>query len=349
MNQKDRNRFPNATMHNQASAQRGSLAYRMTRRQSLVAAVMAPFVATRAGAAGYPDRPIRIVSPYAAGGVGETIMHLLAVSMESQLGEKIFVEAKPGAAGNVGTEEVARAAPDGSTLLIAATNNFVINQFVMKMTFDPLATLAPIAKIAEVPLVLFSNLAVPARTVQELIAYAKANPGKVNYGVPSLGTVNHLMMERLKQATGADLTCIPYRGSPPALLALLKNEIQVFPIGLAAVGTSFGDGKLTALAVATKERVPMLPDVPSIAESGFPALVASNWFGMAAPAGTPDGVLDGLAQAVFDAQRTTSVQERFTTLGMLVPTMSRQQFAASLKSEADFWHETVQRGKISIE
>ncbi len=349
MIQKGRDKLSNEKMRNQAAAQRGSRAHQMTRRQALATAVMAPFAAMRASAAGYPDRPIRIVSPYAAGGVGETIMHLLAVSMEPRLGEKIVLEAKPGAAGNVGTEEVARAAPDGSTLLIAATNNFVINQFVMKMTFDPLATLAPIAKTAEVPLVLFSNPAVPARTVQEFIAYAKANPGKVNYGVPSLGTVNHLMMERLKQATGADITCIPYRGSPPALLALLKNEIQVFPIGLAAVGTSFGDGRLTALAVATKERVPMLPDVPSIAESGFPGLVASNWFGMAAPAGTPDGILDTLAQAVFDAQSTTLVQERFTTLGMLVPKMSRQQFALSLKSEAEFWHETVQRGKISIE
>jgi tripartite-type tricarboxylate transporter receptor subunit TctC len=321
----------------------------LTRRQALTSVVFAPFVATHASAAGFPDRPIRIVSPYAAGGVGETIMHLLAVSMEPRFGQKLIFEAKPGAAGNVGTEEVARAAPDGNTLLIAATNNFVINQFVMKMTFDPLTTLAPIAKAAEVPLVLFSNPAVPAHTLGEFIAYAKANPGKLNYGVPSLGTVNHLMMERLKQTTGADITCIPYRGSPPAVLALLKNEIQGFPIGLAAVGSSLSEGKLTALAVATKERVPKLPDVPTIAESGFPGFVASNWFGMAAPAGTPDGILDTLAQAVFEAQTTALVKERFGTLGMLVPNLSRQQFAASLKSEAEFWRETAEQGKISVE
>jgi len=277
------------------------------------------------------------------------IMHLFAVSMEPRLGQKLILEAKPGAAGNVGTEEVAHAAPDGSIVLLAATNNFVINQFVMKMTFDPLASLAPIAKAAEVPLVLFSNPAVPARTLAEFIAYAQANPGKANYGVPSLGTVNHLMMERLKQTTGTEITCVPYRGSPPALLALLKNEIQLFPIGLAAVGTSFSEGKLAALAVATAERIPMLPDVPTIAESGFPGFVASNWFGMAAPAGTPEDILDTLAQAVFEAQSSAVVKERFATLGMLVPKLSRQQFAISLKSEADFWHEIVQRGKISIE
>jgi tripartite-type tricarboxylate transporter receptor subunit TctC len=322
---------------------------RITRRQTLAKVVLAPFAAASARAGAYPDRPILVISPYATGGVGENIMHLLAVSMEPRLGQKLIVEAKPGAAGNIGTEEVARAVPDGAMLLIAATNNFVINQFVMKMTFDPLAMLAPIAEVAEVPLVLFSNPAVPARTLQDFIAYAKANPGKTNYGVPSLGTVNHLLMERLKQSTGTQITCIPYRGSPPAVLALLKNEIQVFPIGLAAVGTSFAEGKLTALAVATRERVPMLPDVPTFAESGFPGFVASNWFGMAAPAGTPGDILDKLAQAVFEAQSTTLVQERFTTLGMLVPQLSRQQFVASLKQQAEFWHETIEHGKISIE
>ena len=321
----------------------------ITRRTALALAGLAPFVPLRAQAGRYPDRPIRVISPYAAGGVGQTIIDLFSVSVEPKLGQKLVLESKPGAAGNIGTEEVARAAPDGETIVIAATNNFVINQFVMKMTFDPLTALAPIAKAAEVPLVLFSTPSVPARTLGEFIAYAKANPGKTNYGVPSLGTVNHLLMERLKQATGTDITSIPYRGSPPALLALLKNEIQIFPIGLAAVGTSLSDGKLTALAVATEKRVPMLPDVPTIAESGFPGFVASNWFGIAAPARTPDDILDVLAKAIADAQNTDLVKERFKTLGMLVPTPSRQEFAASLKREAAFWRETAERGKISIE
>jgi tripartite-type tricarboxylate transporter receptor subunit TctC len=322
---------------------------RFTRRAALGAALLPVLAARRAGAAVGFNRPIRVVSPYAAGGVGENIMHLLAVGMEPQLGQKLILEARPGASGNLGTEEVAHAAPDGETVLIGATNNFVINQFIMKMTFDPLTALAPIAKVAEVPLVLFSNPAVPARTLAEFIAYAKGSPGRVNYGVPSLGTVNHLMMERLKQTTGAQITCIPYRGSPPAVLALLKNEIQVFPIGLAAVGTSLRDGKLTALAVATRERVPMLPDVPTIAESGYPDFAVSNWFGLAAPAGTPDPVLDLLSASVGRAQQTDLVKERFTKLGMLVPRLSRAQFAASLKAEAAFWRETVQRGKIAIE
>jgi tripartite-type tricarboxylate transporter receptor subunit TctC len=322
---------------------------RVTRRQILATAIAVPFIATRARAAGYPDRPIRVIIPYTAGGVAENIMRLLAVSMEQRLGQKLIFEAKPGAAGNIGTQEVARAAPDGYTLLVAATNNFVINQFVIKMTFDPMTTLVPIAKASEVPLVLFSNPEVPARTMKEFIDYARANPSKANYGIPSLGTVNHLMMERLKQSTGVEITRVPYRGSPEATLALLKNDIQLFPIGLAAVGGHFKEGRVTALAVATEKRVPMLPDVPTMDEAGFPGFVASNWWGMAAPAGTPDDILDTLAQAVAEAQQTDVVKARFTTLGMLAPAQARRQFADTVKAEADLWRETVQRGKITLE
>lgn len=321
----------------------------ITRRRLLMAAAAAPFVATRARAANYPDRPIRVIIPYTAGGVAENIMRLLAVSMEQRLGQKLVLEAKPGAAGNIGTQEVARAAPDGYTLLVAATNNFAINQFVIRMPFDPVTALAPIAKAAEVPLVLFSNPQVPARTLREFLDYARANPGKANYGVPSLGTVNHLMMERLKQTSGVEVARVPFRGSPEAVLALLKNDIQLFPIGLAAVGSHHREGRLTALAVATERRVPMLPDVPTMAESGFPGFVASNWWGMAAPAGTPDNVLDALARAVTEAQGAETVKQRFATLGMLAPEQTRPQFAASIKAEAALWREIVQRGKISLE
>jgi len=322
---------------------------RVTRRSFLAAATAAPFVMTRARAATYPDHPIRVIIPYTAGGVAENIMRLLAVSMEQRLGQKLVFEAKPGAAGNIGTQEVARAAPDGYTLLVAATNNFAINQFVIKMPFDPVVALAPIAKVSEVPLVLFSNPEVPAKTLRDFIDYARANPGKANYGVPSLGTVNHLMMERLKQTTGVEITRVPYKGSPEATLALIKNDIQLFPIGLAAVGGNYKEGRLTALAVATEHRIPMLPDVPTMAESGFPGFVASNWWGMAAPAGTPDDILDTLAQVVAEAQKTSAVTERFTVMGMLTPEQSRRQFAGSVRTEAELWREIVQRGKITLE
>jgi len=321
----------------------------ITRRHFLMATAAAPFAATRANAAAYPDRPIRVVIPFTAGGVPDNLMRLLAVSMEQRLGQKFVIEAKPGGAGNIGTQEVVRSAPDGTTLLVAATHNFAINQFLMKLPFDPLTALAPIAKLAEIPLVLLSNPQVPARNLRELVEYARTHPGTLNYAIPTLGTVNHLLMERLKQAAGIEIARVPYRGSPEAVLALIKNDVQLFPIGLAAVGSHLKEGTLTALAVATEKRIPMLPDVPTLAESGFPGLVAANWFGMAAPAGTPEDVLDALAGSVAEAHRTEALRTRFTALGMLVPDLTRRAFADSIKAEAELWRETVQRGRITLE
>jgi len=274
---------------------------------------------------------------------------MLAVSMEARLGQKLVIEAKPGAAGNIGTQEVARADPDGYEILVAATNNFVINQFLLKMSFDPLTALTPIAKVADVPLVLFSNPSVPARTLPEFIAYARAHPGELNYGTPSVGTVNHLLIERLKQTTGIELTHVPYKGSPEALLALLKNDIQLFPIGLSVGLGHLGEGKLTALAVAANQRLRMVPGVPTMTEAGFPGFTASNWWGMAGPAGTPDDIADTLHKAVAEALATQPVQARFLEMGMLAPEITRQQFAASLKAEAALWSETIARGNIKID
>ena len=244
---------------------------------------------------------------------------------------------------------MARADPDGYEILVAATNNFVINQFLLKMSFDPLTALTPIAKVADVPLVLFSNPSVPARTLPEFIAYAKAHPGELNYGTPSVGTVNHLLIERLKQTTGIELTHVPYKGSPEALLGLLKNDIQLFPIGLSVGLGHLREGKLTALAVAASQRLRMIPGVPTMSEVGFPGFTASNWWGMAGPAGTPDEIADTLYKAVREALATQPVTARFLEMGMLVPEISRQQFAASLKAEAALWSETIARGHIKID
>jgi tripartite-type tricarboxylate transporter receptor subunit TctC len=320
--------------------------FRLSRRQVLIASALAPLAAY---AARYPDRPIRVIVPYTAGGLAETILRLLAMSMEARLGQKLVIEAKPGAAGNIGTQEVARADPDGYEILVAATNNFVINQFLLKMSFDPLTALTPIAKVADVPLVLFSNPSVPARTLPEFIAYARAHPGELNYGTPSVGTVNHLLIERLKQTTGIELTHVPYKGSPEALLALLKNDIQLFPIGLSVGLGHLREGKLTALAVAASQRLRIIPGVLTMSEAGFPGFTASNWWGMAGPAGIPDDVADALHKAVIEALATQPVQARFLEMGMLAPEVTRQQFAASLRAEAAQWSETIARGNIKID
>ena len=189
----------------------------------------------------------------------------------------------------------------------------------------------------------------PARNLGEFIAHARANPGKLNYGSPGIGTVNHLLVERLKQVAGIEITHVPYRGSPPAMLALLANEIQLFPVGLALGAAHLRGRQATALAVTTKARMPMLPDVPTVIEAGFPDLTISNWWAMAAPKGTPEPIIRLLNQAVAGALRDPVVVERFAALGMVVPTQTREQFTTSLRPEADLWSQIIRLGKIAIE
>jgi tripartite-type tricarboxylate transporter receptor subunit TctC len=297
----------------------------------------------------FPNKPIRVVLTYTAGGVSEAIVRLLAPKMEEKLGQKLIVEAKPGAAGNIGVIEVAKSPPDGYTLVVTATNNFVINQFTMKMPVDPLTALVPVAKLADVPLVLFSTPAVPAKNFAEFMAYVKANPGKVNIGSPAPGTVNHLLLERVKQARGLNMQHIPYRGSPQAAMALLQNDIQLFTVGLAAGIGHLKDGKFTALAVATEERLPELPDVPTLIESGLPGFTGANWWGLAAPAGTPDATVRKIREAVVAALREPNVIARYKALGLVIPKETPEQFAASLKGQAATWSDTVKKGDITVE
>jgi tripartite-type tricarboxylate transporter receptor subunit TctC len=297
----------------------------------------------------FPNKPIRVVLTYTAGGVSEGILRLLAPKMEEKFGQKLIVEAKPGAAGNIGVVEVAKSPPDGYTLVVTATNNFVINQFTMKMPVDPLTALVPVAKLADVPLVLFSTPAVPAKNFAEFMAYVKANPGKVNFGSPAPGTVNHLLLERVKQVRGLDMQHIPYRGSPQAAMALLQNDIQLFTVGLAAGIGHLKEGKFTALAVATDQRLSELPDVPTLIESGLPGFTGANWWGLAAPAGTPDEVIKKIREAVQLALREPNVVERFKALGLVIPKESPEQFAASLQGEAATWSDTVKKGNITVE
>ena len=326
---------------------------RCNRRQILCAGMAASLAGFRARTARsqthYPQRPIRVIVPFAAGGVGDAAIRVLAPRLEQKLAQKLVIESKPGAAGNIGTLEVVRAAADGYTILVAAAGNFVINQFLIKMSFDPLAALTPVAKVAEIPIIFCSNPSVQAHDLAQFIAYARAHRGKLNYGSPGNGSVNHLLVENLKRVADIEIAHIPYRGSPPATLATVANEIQLYAIGLAAVAGHLKEGKLTALAVTANQRLPMLPEVPTVVEAGFPSLAISNWWGMAAPKQTSDAVIGVLNQAIVEALSDTTVVERFAALGMLVPTQTREQFVASLSAEADLWSQIIQRGKFVIE
>jgi tripartite-type tricarboxylate transporter receptor subunit TctC len=259
------------------------------------------------------------------------------------------VENRGGQAGNFGAAAAFAAEPDGYTLMASQPAPLTVNALLYrKLNYNPVAFL-PIAIMTTVPNTLTVRSDFPAKTAQEFIAYARANPGKLNYGTPAVGTVNQLMIERLKQATGIEITHIPYKGSPEATLALLKNDIQLFPIGLSVGIGHLREGKLTALAVAAPQRLDMLPDVPTMSEAGFPGYDTSNWWGMAAPAGTAADILDTVQQAVVAALQTAAVEARYREMGMLAPKLSRQQFAASLAAEAQLWSQTIARGNIRVE
>jgi tripartite-type tricarboxylate transporter receptor subunit TctC len=321
----------------------------LDRRRFLMAGAALPLTKFAAHAASYPERPIRIVMPYAPGGVQDTIIRSLAVPMEARLGQKLVIENKPGAAGNIGTIEVMRAEPDGYSLVLGATNNFVINQHFMKLPADPLTALVPIARAADVPLALLTNPQVPARTLPEFIAYVKANPGKVNFGSPSIGTVNHLMIERIKQERDLDMAHVPYRGGAPAATALLANDIQLLAVGLSSYLGHVREGKLVAIAVGTEKRFSLVPEVGTLIEAGFPGFTASNWWGLAAPVATPQSVVEALRGAVADAQKTKAVTDRFEELGILIPNETPVQLAESLKQESALWAKTVKAAKITVE
>jgi tripartite-type tricarboxylate transporter receptor subunit TctC len=314
-----------------------------------VAALFFTASSLAARAQDYPTRYIRIVNPYTPGGPADSILRLLAPKMEEVLGQKLVIENKPGAAGNIGTIEVANSPADGYTILMAATNNLVINQFVTKMSVDPLQTLKPVAKIVDVPIVLFSNPSVPAKDFKQFMSHVRSHPGKINYGTPGQGTVNHLLMERMKQTTGMDMLHIPYRGGAPGILAVMSNDIQLFAVGLVVGAGQLKDGKITALAVSTADRLGALPDVQTLTEAGLIGLSAANWWALAVPVGTPEHAVTKLREALQAALREPQLIERFETLGLVVPKESPDNFADGLKAEAALWSETVRKGSITVQ
>jgi len=321
----------------------------LTRRAFVAAAAGAVLMPQRAVAA-FPDRPITVIVPYAAGGAGDMITRLISNAMEKALGQPIVIDARGGGGGMIGAKAVASAAPDGHTLMMGATNNFVINQFMFpKTSFDPLTEFVPITRVAVVPSVIYMNPSVPVQSLGEFVAYAKANPGKLSYSSPSVGTTPHLAVERLKQLTGIELVHVPYRGAPPAMQALITGDVQLYLAGW-GVGRGFvQSGKARALAVASTSRLPNVPDVPTASESGVPGYVAENWWGLAAPKDTPQTAIDALHAAVKAALQDPAVEAKLSELGFLPGGESPAEFAKAAQAEAIVWRDTIAKGKLAVD
>ena len=298
----------------------------------------------------YPEKPVRVIVPYAAGAMGDVVSRVLAEELRPKLGQAVLVDTRPGAGGNIGTAAVVQAAPDGYTVLVAATNNFVINQYLYpNLGFDPLEALIPLTLLVDVPSVVFTSAQVPARTFAEFAQYARANQGKLNYGSPGAGSTPHLSAELINRSRGLGLAHIPYKGASQAITALLANEVHMYLAGAGLGAQHVRAGKLYAVAVSSAKRLDALPDTPTFQEAGLADIKASNWWGAAVPKGTPPMVVRRLNEAFRAALASSAAQEQFRKLGVIPIDGTPEETLARLREEAGFWGKAVKEMNLRID
>ena len=312
----------------------------MTRLKTL-AAVALLGLATLAQAA-FPDKPVKILIGFPPGGPLDAHARLLADRLGQVLGQPVIIDYKAGAGGSVGAEFVAKSAPDGYTLLMANTGTMVINPAVYtKLGYQTLKDFAPVARTAQQPLALVVNPAVPAKSVQELVALAKARPGQLNYGSAGNGGISHLVPEMFKTATGVFIVHIPYRGSAPAFTDLLGGQVQVMAESIPQASQYVKQGKLRALAVTGRERNAALPDTPTFAEAGIKGLDVVGFYGVLAPAGTPKDVVAKLSDAFRQTLETPDIRTRMVQQGADPAFLPADAFAGYLAAQMPVWAKAV--------
>lgn len=300
--------------------------------------------------ADWPERPIRVVVPYPAGAAGDLVLRQMLPALQGRLGQPVVVENKAGAGGNIGVSDVVRAKPDGYTFVLGATNNFVINQYLYKsLGFDPLQALQPITRLVDVPSVLFINSTVPARSYREFSEYARANPGKLNYGSPGSGTTPHLSAFALSEVMGAQMTHVAYRGAQPGVTGLLGNEVQMFLVGYGVAGAHLAGGKIRALLVAADERLRALPDVPTAKDAGIPDVIMSNWWGLAAPRGVDKAIVRRMAEEIKAIQSQPATLQYLAEQGFVGSANMPEEFSRQLARDAVSWQAVVKRSGVTID
>ncbi|MGZ5873307.1 MAG: Bug family tripartite tricarboxylate transporter substrate binding protein [Bradyrhizobium sp.] len=304
-----------------------------------------------ANAAEFPTRPIRVVVPYAAGGPTDIVGRVVADFLGKDLGQAAFVENKPGAQGAIGAETVARTEADGYTLLVVAASMIVLNPLLYKkLSYDPVRDFRMLALITEVPVVMEVHPSVPAKTVAEFVAYAKQYPGKLSFGSAGTGGTIHLAGEMFKQMAGIEMTHVPYKGAAPALTDLLAGNIQVMFDSLGTALPPLRSGMLRALGVSSARRISDLPDVPTIAESGYPDYLVSVWFGVAAPARVPDKVAQILKGSLDRAMNDNTFRTSLEKIGYLVlPPRSEVAIKEFVDADRTRWSEVIKAQNISLD
>ncbi len=298
----------------------------------------------------WPSKAIRFVVPFAPGGTSEVVARSVAAELTKQLGQSVYVENKPGGAGTIAMQEVAKAAPDGYTMILTHVGTLAVNPYMLKnQPYDVDKDFAPVTLLAKVPNVFVIHPDVPARNFKEFVAYVKKNPGQVNYGSAGNASAGHLSMEYLKLVTGMFMTHIPYRGTGPQLTDLLGGRLQAASAGMPALGAHIRSGKLRAIAVGTQKRIASMPDVPTVEEMGYKGFETSQWYGVHVPAGTPADVVKRLQEECLKALKSSSVTERFATDNAVGGGGPSADYARFIASEQKIWSDIVKRAGIKAD
>jgi tripartite-type tricarboxylate transporter receptor subunit TctC len=316
-------------------------------------AFLVAFVLTALAAPAYsqtwPSRPIHLIVPFAAGGANDIVARLIEPDLERALGQPVIIENKPAASGTVGTDQVAKAAPDGYSLLMAFTTHTVNPAVNAKLPYDTERDLAPIVLVGKSPLLFIVNPTVPAKTLSEFVALAKRNPGKFNYGTPGAASQAHLLVALWSKLAGIEMQHIPYRGGAPAVLGTVTGEVQLTLMSPIASLAQINAGTLRPLATGSAERDPHFPDLPSIAESGFPGFEAVAWVGLFTTAGTPAEIVGRLNAEVNRIIRLPGMAMKFDEQGMTPAGGSAAEFGAFISSELRRWKDAARAANVSVE
>ncbi len=322
----------------------------MIARRSALAALMLPALATRARSQAFPDQPVRLIVPFAAGGPADIIARLVGRVMGDRLGKPVVIEARPGAGGSIGVDVAAKSRPDGHTLVLASSGATVILPHLRNnMPYDTLRDLAPISQVLGVPQIVSVTPNLGVRTFAELIAMAKARPGQIAFGSAGIGSSLHMAAELLKLRAGIDITHVPYPGAAPAVTDLLAGRIQLLMADTPALIGHVRAGALPALAVTSAQRLGVLPDVPTAVEAGVPGMVSETWYGVLGPAGIPQDRIATLNAAVVGALRDEETSRQLLNQGGRIVGSSPTEFAAFIRQTHATWGEVVRATGVRLE
>lgn len=302
-----------------------------------------------AAAAAYPDHAIKLVVGFSAGGTTDTVARIVAKEMSQALGETVVVDNRPGAGSNIASEMVARSDPDGYTLYMVAVTSAINQTLYKNLRFNLIDDFTPVALAVRVPNVLVVNPKVPVKSVKELIDYAKENPGKLNFASSGSGTSIHMAGELFKQSADIDVVHIPYKGSAPALADLIGGQVDYMFDNMPSAWPHVEAGSLRALAVTTADRSKTAPDLPTMQESGFPSFDVSSWFGVIAPKGTPDNIVNKLNEVMLAALAKPEVQKSLEDLGAVPANTTPAEFGAFIKSEVEGWAKVVKASGATVD